>query len=49
MVEITKIRVSYEKPGELERIMRLLEPLVKSAKVKHEETGPYKRVYITYK
>lgn len=45
-----KIKISYEKPGELERIMRLLEPLLKSAKkVKHEEAGPYKRAYISLK
>lgn len=46
---MVKIKISYEKPGDLERIMRLLEPLVKSAKVKHEEAGPYKRAYISLK
>lgn len=44
-----KIKISYETPGELERILRLLEPLVKSAKVKHEREGAYKRAYINLK
>lgn len=44
-----KIKISYREAGELERVMRLLEPLIRSAKVKHEQEGPYKRAYISLK
>ena len=44
-----KIKISYETSGDLERVMALLAPLIKSAKIKHEQTGTYKRAYINLK
>ena len=46
---MVKIKISYEAPGDLERVMALLAPLIKSAKIKHEQTGIYKRAYINLK
>ncbi len=39
-----KIRISYQTPQEIESILKLLHPAIKTAKIKK---GTNKRVYIT--
>lgn len=43
------IRISYQTPQELETILKLLHPAIKSAKIKQGQQGAYKRVYIEIK
>lgn len=40
-----KIKVSYERPEELKRVLQLLRPEIKNWKVA-EQTGRFKRAYI---
>ena len=42
----TKIRVSYERPEELRRILDKLGSDVKTWKAVKKQEGPYKRAYI---
>ncbi len=44
-----QIRISYQTPEELERIMKLLHPAIKTAKIKQGQQGTNKKVYITIK
>ena len=44
-----QIRISYQTPQELEQILRLLRPAIKSAKIKQGQQGVYKRAYIEIK
>lgn len=44
-----QIRISYQTPQELEQILRLLRPAIKSAKIKQGQQGAYKRAYIEIK
>lgn len=46
---MTKIRISYKTHQELENILKLLHPAIKSAKIKQGQQGEYKRVYIEIK
>ena len=41
-----KIRVSYERPEELQRILARLGPEVKSWKAAKRQEGPYRKAYI---
>lgn len=41
-----KIKVSYEQPEELQRVLKCLRPVIKSYKVAKEQKGKYRRVYI---
>lgn len=41
-----KVRISYEKPQELNTVIKLLQPIVKSYKTVKGETGQYKRAYL---
>ena len=44
-----KIKVSYERPQELQEILKRLEPMLLSYKVSKEQEGRYKRAYICLK
>lgn len=41
-----KIKISYQTPQELENILKLLHPAIKSAKIKQGQQGAYKKAYI---
>lgn len=41
-----KIKVSYEKPRELERVVKLLSPEIKSCKTSEKRKGKYKNAHI---
>lgn len=41
-----KIKISYEKPQELHRVLKLLNPIIKSCKAEKGGNGRYKRAYI---
>lgn len=43
---MVKIKVSYEHPEELKRILDRLRPEVKSLKVARNQEGPFKKAYI---
>lgn len=45
----TSIRISYERPEELEVILRKLAPWVEKAKVAKVRPGEYRRCYLTMK
>ena len=42
-----KIKISYETPQELEYILRLLHPAIKSKKIKQGQQGAFNKAYIT--
>lgn len=42
-----KIRISYETPQELEKVVTLLQPLKLSVRHPKAQKGAYKKVYIT--
>ncbi|MDY4115118.1 hypothetical protein ACTNES_09715 [Blautia sp. HCP3S3_D9] len=44
-----KIRISYQTTQEIEYILRLLHPAIKSAKIKQGQQGAYKKAYIEVK
>ena len=44
-----KIKVSYQTPQELQAVIKLLHPAVKSCKVSKEQRGEYKRAYVVLK
>lgn len=44
-----KIKVSYERPEELKRILDRLRPEVKSLKVARNQEGQFKKAYIEVK
>ena len=41
-----KVRVSYEKPQELQAVADLLKPIIKSCKAEKGENGRFKRAYL---
>ncbi len=41
-----KVRISYEKPQELQKVLELLRPMMKSYKAEKSGNGPYKRAYV---
>lgn len=41
-----KLKVSYQKPQELQTVLRLLHPVIKSWKVAKKQEGQYKKAYI---
>lgn len=41
-----KIKISYERPDELDRILQLLRPVISSVKVPNVRKGKYKRAYV---
>ena len=41
-----KFRISYEKPQELQKVLELLRPMMKSYKAEKSGNGPYKRAYV---
>jgi|GEM_PF-3743631 len=43
---MTKIRVSYQKPQELDTVVKLLKPVLVSYKVSKNDVGSYKKAYI---
>lgn len=44
--QMAKIRISYETPEELEKVKKLLLPVIKSCKMSKNSSGPYKKAYI---
>jgi len=46
---MVKIKVSYERPEELKRILDRLRPEVKSLKVSRNQAGQFKKAYIEVK
>ena len=46
---MVKIKVSYERPEELKRILDRLGPEVKSLKVARNQEGKFKKAYIEVK
>lgn len=40
-----KVKISYEKPQELQVVLKLLRPMIKSYKADKGKNGPYKRAY----
>jgi len=44
---MVKIKISYETPQELEKVVALLEPLKGKVRYPKAEKGTYKRAYIT--
>ncbi len=44
-----KIKISYQSTQELEQVLKLLEPVIKSCKVLKEHGTRYNRAYITIK
>lgn len=43
---MAKIRISYSDPAELEKVKRLLHPIIKGCKVSKTDKGQYKKAYI---
>lgn len=43
---MVKIRVSYHTEEELEKVLELLKPMVKEARIRHQQQGNFKKVYI---
>lgn len=41
-----KVKISYEKPQELQAVLKLLRPVMKSCKADKGKNGPYKRAYV---
>jgi len=41
-----KIKISYEQPGELEQIIKLLQPVIKSYSLSGNREGRYKKAYV---
>lgn len=41
-----KVRISYEKPQELQKVLELLRPMMKSYKAEKSGNGLYKRAYV---
>ena len=41
-----KVKISYEKPQELQEVLKLLQPMMKSYKAEKGKNGPYKRAYV---
>ena len=46
---MVKIRVSYKDPAELERVLRLLSPVLWSWKVSGNQEGEYRKAYLELK
>lgn len=46
---MVKIRISYQDAQELERVLKILKPQIKSYKVVKEQDGAYKRAYVILK
>jgi hypothetical protein len=46
---LIKIRVSYTNPEELQKVIRLLGPILRNAKVSKNDEGKYKKAYIELK
>ena len=44
-----KIRISYEKPYELDTVLKLLKPIIKSCKADKGSDGRFKRAYVEIK
>ena len=44
-----KIRISYEKPQELDAVLKLLHPIIKTSKAEKGKDGQYKRAYVDIK
>lgn len=41
-----KIKISYEQPKELEKVLKCLEKVEKKVKISTKQEGKYKRAYI---
>ena len=46
---MVKVRISYQKPQELDTVLKLLKPIIKSYKTEKGSEGRYKRAYVDIK
>ncbi len=46
---MVKIKVSFEDTQELEKVVKLLSPVIKSCKVSKNEKGRFKKAYLEIK
>ena len=46
---MVKIRISYQDAQELEQVLKILKPQIKSYKVSKQQDGAYKRAYVILK
>lgn len=46
---MVKIKISYEKPEQAEKVLKMLAPLLIVGKVKKSQDGKYKKIYISLK
>lgn len=44
---MVKIRISYDRQQELEKVLNVLSPVITGAKIKKSDNGQHKKVYIT--
>ena len=49
MIETVKIRISYEQPEELVKVLKLLEPLIKKWRKAGQQEGKFLKAYIDLK
>lgn len=43
---MVKVRISYQKPQELDAVLKLLKPIIKSYKTEKGSEGRYKKSYV---
>lgn len=46
---MVKVRISYQKPQELDAVLKLMKPIIKSYKTEKGSEGRYKKAYINVK
>lgn len=46
---MAKIKLSYSTPQELQTVLKLLQPVIKSYKISKKREGQYKKAYIVTK
>ena len=43
---MVKVRISYQKPQELDAVLKLLKPIIKTYKTEKGSEGRYKKSYV---
>lgn len=46
---MVKLKISYQQPQELQKVLKRLRPDIKSCKVAKRQEGAYKRAYVVLK
>lgn len=46
---MVKVRISYQKPQELDAVLKLMKPIIKSYKTEKGSEGRYKKAYVELK